>query len=60
MKVIINLEVIDFLKELTKILYEKEYFGFEEFAHDYVDKIFDVIDNIDAFRSKVAARYMLD
>ena len=36
-------EVIGYLEELTTILYEKEYFGYEEFAHGYID---DLIDDI--------------
>lgn len=31
--------VTEYLKELVTILYEKEYFGFEEDAHQYVEKI---------------------
>ena len=43
MKVLAKPEVIDYLEELISILYEKEYFGYEEFAINYVD---DLIDNI--------------
>ena len=31
--------VTEYLKELVTILYEKEYFGFEEDAHQYVEKL---------------------
>ena len=34
-------EVIDYLEELTTILYEKGYFGQLEYAHDYVDELID-------------------
>ena len=41
MKVLAKPEVIDYLEELISILYEKEYFGYEEFAIRYVgSKIF--------------------
>ena len=39
MKVLAIPEVIDYLEELTTLLYEKEYFGFVEFAHNYVDEL---------------------
>ena len=45
MKVLAKPEVIDYLEELISILYEKEYFGYEEFAISYVDEL---IDNINA------------
>lgn len=32
-------EVIQFLKKLVWILYEKEYFRFQEDAHDYANKL---------------------
>lgn len=34
-------EVIDFLNELTELLFYKEYFGFEDSAQFYVQKIYD-------------------
>lgn len=34
-------EVIDFLNELTELLFYKEYFGFEDSAQLYVQKIYD-------------------
>ena len=43
MRVLAIPEVIDYMEELTTILYEKEYFGFSEHAHNYVD---DLIDDI--------------
>ena len=36
-------EVIDYLEELTAILYEKGYFGYLEYAHHYVDELIDDI-----------------
>ena len=45
MKVLAKAEVIDYLEELVSILYEKDYFGYEEFAIKYVD---DLIDDIKA------------
>jgi hypothetical protein len=43
MNVVISPVAIDYLEELTFILYEKGYFGFYESACDYVDHIFDFI-----------------
>ena len=43
MKVLAVSEVIEYMEELTTILFEKGYFGFEEFAQEYVD---DLIDDI--------------
>ncbi|MES2238724.1 MAG: hypothetical protein V4497_00540 [Bacteroidota bacterium] len=43
-KVIITPTVIDFLDDLVRILFRKEYFGFIESAEDYVSKIYDGID----------------
>ena len=43
MKVLFLPEVRQYLKELQEILFEKEYFGFEEAAVQYVrDLIFDL------------------
>jgi hypothetical protein len=38
-------EVIVFLNELVGILFYKEYFGFEDSAQLYVQKIYDFIEN---------------
>ena len=43
-KIEIRPEVIDFLNELVGILFFKEYFGFEESAQFYVQKIYDFIE----------------
>lgn len=46
-KVIFTPYVIDFLDDLVRILYKKEYFGFIETAEVYVSKIYDaVLENI--------------
>lgn len=38
-------EVINFLNNLVKILFQKEYFGFEDSALNYVQNIYDFIEN---------------
>ncbi len=43
MKIVFLPEVLDYFNDLTTILYEQEYFGFEESALAYVDEL---IDNI--------------
>jgi len=43
MKVLAIPEVYDYLDELVTILYEKDYFGFKDFAIDYVDELLDDI-----------------
>jgi hypothetical protein len=43
MKVLATPKVYDYLDELVTILYKKEYFGFEDFAIDYVDELLDDI-----------------
>ena len=45
MKVVVLPEVVDYLLELTEILYEKEYFGFEKTAIKYTDALFDALKN---------------
>ena len=43
MKVLFIPKVREYTKHLIQILYEKEYFGFEETARQYVDElIFDI------------------
>ena len=39
MKVLATNEVIDYWENLITILFEKEYFGSEEFAQRYVDEL---------------------
>jgi len=45
MRVVVLPEVVDYLLELSNILYEKEYFGFEETAIRYTDDLFDSVKN---------------
>jgi len=45
MKVVILPEVVVYLLELSDILYEKGYFGFEEMAIKYTDELFEAIKN---------------
>ena len=48
-------EVIDYLNELVDILYEKQYFSFEDSSVDYVVEIFeDIITNLPVKPSKPA------
>jgi hypothetical protein len=42
-KVVFTLYVINFLDDLVRILYKKEYFGFIETAEEYVSKIYDAV-----------------
>lgn len=37
-------EVIDYLNNLTQVLFEQEYFGFEETAQQYVQNIYDFME----------------
>jgi hypothetical protein len=54
-EVVITSKVIDFLDDLVRILYKKEYFGFIESAEDYVAKIYDSIDeNIQLSSHKIS------
>ena len=43
MKVLVIPEVYEYLDNLVTILYEKDYFGFEDFAINYVDELLDEI-----------------
>lgn len=43
-KIILQNNVTDYLEELVEILFQKDYFGFEENAQDYVNKIYDFIE----------------
>jgi hypothetical protein len=51
-QVIILPYVKDVLNDLVKILYNKEYFGFNESAIDYVDTIIDFINTIPTLKYK--------
>jgi len=53
MKVLISVEASNYLDDLIKILYKKEYFGFIESAEIYVSNIYDFINqNIENFPSR--------
>lgn len=41
--VVFTPHVIDFLDDLVRVLYKKEYFGFIETAEEYVLKIYDAV-----------------
>lgn len=43
MKVLISVEASNYLDDLIKVLYKKEYFGFIESAEIYVSNIYDFI-----------------
>jgi hypothetical protein len=43
-EVVYHKNVAEYLNELVDILYDKEYFGFKEFAYDYADWIFEQIE----------------
>jgi hypothetical protein len=45
-KIILSPEVVGQLNLLIKILYEREYFGFMDTAHNYADNIYDFIFDI--------------
>jgi hypothetical protein len=51
MRIIFLPETLDYFNDLTTILYEKEYFGFEESALLYVDSLIDDIK--DSLHTKV-------
>lgn len=42
-KVVFTPQVIEFLDDLVRVLYKKEYFGFIETAEEYVSKIYDAV-----------------
>ena len=58
MNILISPEVYNYLDELVTTLYEKGYFGFEEFAINYVDELLDDIQtNLSARVNKPAPEY---
>jgi hypothetical protein len=58
MKVIVIPEVQQYLGSLKKILFENEYFGFEESAIKYVNDLFDdIITNLPVRARKPAPKY---
>jgi len=58
MRVLFLPEVLEYFNELTTILYEKEYFGFEESAVQYVDDLLaEIQTTISNRHKKVAPSY---
>ena len=58
MRVIALPEVREYLMELINVLYEKEYFGFEENAQKYVEELFlDIKNNLPLKLKKPAPPY---
>ena len=58
MKVLAIPIVLDYLKNLVPILYEKGYFSYEERAQRYVDDLSDdIFDNLPAKRHRPAPNY---
>jgi hypothetical protein len=45
MRIVFLPETLDYFNELVTILFEKEYFGFEESALKYVDDLIDQVKN---------------
>jgi len=58
MQVILLPEVLEYLEDLAVLLYEKEYFSFEETASNYVLELYDdVVINLPAKSKKPAPKY---
>jgi len=58
MKVLFTQKVREYTSHLIRILYEKEYFGFEEAAKKYVDSlIIDIETNLPSMQHKNAPKY---
>ena len=58
MRIIVIPEVYDFLERLVIILYEKEYFGYEEAARKYVEELYqDITGNLSTCVKKSAPKY---
>jgi hypothetical protein len=58
-KVLADPDVIDYLYELVDILYEKQYFSFEEDSVEYVVELFeDIITNLPKKRRKPAPKHL--
>ena len=55
MRIIFLPEALDYFNKLTTVLYEEEYFGFEENALKYVDELIDDITNTLHLRLKKPA-----
>lgn len=58
MKIIFLPEVLEYFNELSTILYEKDYFGFEEDALNYVDELLhDIEENLNTSVQRPAPSY---
>ena len=58
MKIIFLPEVLEYFNELSTILYEEDYFGFEEDALNYVDRLlYDIKKDLDTCVQKPAPSY---
>lgn len=58
MKIIYAANVREYLKEVSEILYEKEYFGFESDAAEYIDTLtLDINKNLSVSLKKQAPAY---
>jgi GTP1/Obg family GTP-binding protein len=58
MKVLFLSEVRDYFRELAEILYEKDYFGFEEAAIQYAEDLFNnIADTLPTRVKKTAPAY---
>jgi hypothetical protein len=56
-KIIFTPHVIDFLDDLIRVLYKKEYFGFIESSEEYVLKIYDAVpENIKSNAHKITPK----
>jgi hypothetical protein len=60
MRVIFLPEIRDYFRELAQILFDKDYFGFEESALRYVDNLFDNIEQTLPVRLKKPAPAYFD
>ena len=58
MKILVLKKVQQYLESLKIILFEKEYFSFEDSAQKYVDDLFDdIIENLPKYPMKLAPKY---
>lgn len=56
-KVVFTPHVIDFMDDLVRVLYKKEFFGFIETAEEYVSKIYNAVpENIKLNTHKVSPK----
>lgn len=59
--IVLHPNVIDFFEELIIVLYQKNYFGFESEAQNYVQKIYDFIEyNLPIFPYKKTPENLLN